>query len=258
MGLEDLKIPVIGSSADKAILSQSQFQYIKKNNYTACVLPMKPDPDRCCDCSDDCRDKSRCSCWQYTFNRQKSEKINTGYNYSRFQKVIPTGIFECNEHCKCSVLKCTNRVTQRPLSHNLEVFPTKNCGFGVRTLHDIPEAVFICCYVGDVLSDKKAYEFAKRNSNQYQFTLNPATDNDAMITKRRKVEPSNEEVNGEVQQQSNDDDTFIKYINYWPKKPYKHESFDASTNEMNARKDGYVIDSFHRGNVARFFNVRKI
>ena len=79
----------------------------------------------CCDCTDDCQDKSKCSCWQLTINTTAAEgdgliKPNSGYVYRRLHEPVPTGIYECNKFCKCKET-CLNRVAQKPLRTPLQV-----------------------------------------------------------------------------------------------------------------------------------------
>lgn len=64
-------------------------------------------------------------------------------------------VFECNALCSCSDA-CSNRVVQRGLRLKLEVFSTKNKGWGVRTLERIPNGTFVCEYAGEVISFAEA------------------------------------------------------------------------------------------------------
>lgn len=64
-------------------------------------------------------------------------------------------VFECNALCSCSDA-CSNRVVQRGLRLKLEVFSTKNKGWGVRTLGMIPNGTFVCEYAGEVISFAEA------------------------------------------------------------------------------------------------------
>ncbi|XP_003973774.2 histone-lysine N-methyltransferase SETMAR [Takifugu rubripes] len=64
-------------------------------------------------------------------------------------------VFECNALCGCSDA-CSNRAVQRGLRLKLEVFSTKNKGWGVRTLEMIPNGTFVCEYAGEVISFAEA------------------------------------------------------------------------------------------------------
>lgn len=64
-------------------------------------------------------------------------------------------MFECNILCACSDT-CSNRVVQRGVRLRLEVYDTRNRGWGVRTLEPIPRGTFVCEYAGEVISLEEA------------------------------------------------------------------------------------------------------
>ncbi|XP_075997195.1 histone-lysine N-methyltransferase SETMAR [Genypterus blacodes] len=66
-----------------------------------------------------------------------------------------TPVFECNALCTCSET-CSNRVVQRGLGFRLEVFSTKERGWGVRTLEPLPRGTFVCEYAGEVIGFDEA------------------------------------------------------------------------------------------------------
>ena len=77
------------------------------------------------DCTDDCRDKDKCACWQLTIQATQCERDNkikkdVGYQFRRLHEVVITGIYECNKNCSCAVT-CLNRVVQHPLRVKLQV-----------------------------------------------------------------------------------------------------------------------------------------
>ena len=61
-------------------------------------------------------------------------------------------LYECNKHCSCSG-RCTNRVVQRGVQHELQVFKTAKKGMGLRTLQNIPKNTFVCEYAGEILQE---------------------------------------------------------------------------------------------------------
>ncbi|KAM4740813.1 histone-lysine N-methyltransferase SETMAR [Anableps anableps] len=71
-------------------------------------------------------------------------------------------VFECNALCSCSDT-CSNRVVGRGLQLRLEVCPTKNKGWGVRTAEEIPGRTFVCEYAGEVITFAEA---KRRQRNQ--------------------------------------------------------------------------------------------
>lgn len=64
-------------------------------------------------------------------------------------------IFECGPFCKCPP-SCRNRVTQKGLRNRLEVFRSRETGWGVRSLDLIQAGAFICEYAGVVLTRDQA------------------------------------------------------------------------------------------------------
>lgn len=127
-----------------------------------------------CDCTDNCENRTECSCWQLTYAYQKNSsqfKENTiGYNYKRLYETVYTGIYECNVNCKC-MKTCLNRVVQQPLSSTLQVFLTEKKGWGVRTLVDIPKGSFVCTYIGEVYTEKEAEMDGIKYGDEYLAEL---------------------------------------------------------------------------------------
>ena len=116
----------------------------------------------CCDCTDDCADKSKCACFQLASVGYKHKNPNIeydddkiSYQWKRLYEVFPTGIYECNKNCKCSS-RCLNKVVQHPQQNHLQLVQTKNRGWGVTTSHDIPKGAFVCKYLGYVYRDSDA------------------------------------------------------------------------------------------------------
>lgn len=64
-------------------------------------------------------------------------------------------LYECNSACNCSST-CRNRVVQRGISKQLQVFKTKSKGWAVRALEHIPAGAFVCEYVGEVITTDEA------------------------------------------------------------------------------------------------------
>ncbi|KAM8914061.1 histone-lysine N-methyltransferase SETMAR [Spinachia spinachia] len=64
-------------------------------------------------------------------------------------------VFECNALCACSDA-CSTRVVQGGLRIRLEVYATRDKGWGVRTLEAIPRGMFVCEYAGEVIGLKEA------------------------------------------------------------------------------------------------------
>jgi euchromatic histone-lysine N-methyltransferase len=60
-------------------------------------------------------------------------------------------VYECGVQCVCPA-SCPNRVTQRGMTHRLEVFRSRATVWGVRTLDLIQPGTFICEFAGDVVA----------------------------------------------------------------------------------------------------------
>ena len=88
------------------------------------------------------------------------------FSCRRLKQQVPTGIFECNDRCKCKKT-CLNRVAQNPLRAKLQVFKTEARGWGIRTLCDIPEGSFICIYVGNLYSNAESNTVGQNYGDEY-------------------------------------------------------------------------------------------
>lgn len=209
----------------------------------------------CCDCTDNCENKDKCPCWRLTLDGYRFQKNlidnlsccnfceeeieNKGYEYKRLHYVVPTGIFECNVNCKCSQVKCLNRVVQNPIDHRLELFKTKECGWGVRTLTDIPKSAFVCCYLGEIIDEEKC----KRQDDAYFASLS------FIDTVEKFKEGYEKDVSAATEE-----------INEPPAKRicFSSDNLETVNKTRNFFEDSvgdYLIDGKYRGNIGRFINV---
>ncbi|XP_041650016.1 histone-lysine N-methyltransferase SETDB1-B [Cheilinus undulatus] len=129
-----------------------------------------------CDCTDGCRDKSKCSCHQLTLQATgctPGGQINTGagYLHKRLEECLPTGIYECNKRCKCCSQMCTNRLVQHGLQVRLQLFKTQNKGWGIRCLDDVAKGSFVCIYAGKILTDDFADKEGLEMGDEYFANL---------------------------------------------------------------------------------------
>ena len=88
-------------------------------------------------------------------------------------------LYECGPWCACPHGRtCPQAVSQRGLRTRLEVFKTRDRGWGVRTLEHIPKCSFICEYIGDVYEastyDRLCYE--KDHDDSYSMNMGPRGD----------------------------------------------------------------------------------
>lgn len=160
-GLEKRKIPVVNAFDDT---HPPPLIYSNKRIPTEGVnINTEPEFLCGCDCTDNCFDKSKCQCFQMTIAGAKYKNImpqdpnEISYVYKRLYDEVQTGIYECNSQCKCNE-KCLNRVVQHPIQEKLQLFRTKDKGWGIQTLNFIPKGAFICNYVGYLYPEEKANE----------------------------------------------------------------------------------------------------
>lgn len=242
--------------------NKSPFNYITGYNFDYVDVELKSDLQRKgCDCTDNCRDKAKCSCWQLTVQRllgrplkkdDLREHKKVGYKNMRLETVIPTGLIECGGNCKCCADKCQNRVVQHGLQHELELFETSNRGWGVRTRNDLPPGMFICNYAGNVLLDSVA---DKCEITTYQFkvpTLYSESNLDEDLENEQVPKPKRLKFPHEY-------DVVQTVINYFPPIP-GFNTKNYPENELAEAKtgNGFVIDALNHGNIARYFNVRQL
>ncbi|XP_075049538.1 histone-lysine N-methyltransferase SETDB1-like isoform X2 [Mixophyes fleayi] len=129
-----------------------------------------------CDCTDGCRDRSKCACHQLTIDATRctpGAQVNTaaGYTHKRLEECLPTGVYECNKRCKCNINMCTNRLVQHGLQVRLQLFKTQNKGWGIRCLDDIAKGSFVCIYVGKILTDDFADKVGLQMDDEYFANL---------------------------------------------------------------------------------------
>ncbi|ONK63914.1 uncharacterized protein A4U43_C07F20220 [Asparagus officinalis] len=79
-------------------------------------------------------------------------------------------IKECWSKCGCS-MQCKNRIIQRGITCNLQVFFTpEGKGWGLRTLDELPKGTFVCEYVGEVLTNIELYNRTIQSTGNARHT----------------------------------------------------------------------------------------
>ncbi|KAJ7515986.1 hypothetical protein O6H91_22G037200 [Diphasiastrum complanatum] len=153
-GQEKIAVCVVNEVDDTSPVSET-FQYI-----TSVSFPEgfdKPSlPVGGCDCKKSCSSSNVCECIQK--NGQKAPYI---YGMLVEAKNV---VYECGFQCGCPPT-CHNRVTQHGIKHRLEVFKTKQKGWGVRSWDSIPSGSFICEYIGEVIDEVAETKLAIDASN---------------------------------------------------------------------------------------------
>ncbi|XP_010522544.1 PREDICTED: probable inactive histone-lysine N-methyltransferase SUVR2 [Tarenaya hassleriana] len=77
-------------------------------------------------------------------------------------------IKECWSKCGCNA-NCGNRVVQRRIHNQLQVFFTPNGkGWGLRTLEKLPKGAFVCEFTGEILTISEMYQ---RVSKKHESTV---------------------------------------------------------------------------------------
>ncbi|XP_047335019.1 probable inactive histone-lysine N-methyltransferase SUVR1 isoform X2 [Impatiens glandulifera] len=100
-------------------------------------------------------------CKECPLERLKSEEIIEPCKGHLVRKFIK----ECWWKCGCN-RRCGNRVVQRGISINLQVFMTPGGkGWGLRTLQDLPKGAFVCEYVGEILTNAELFERVSARSD---------------------------------------------------------------------------------------------
>eukprot|EP00761_Pharyngomonas_kirbyi_P014838 gb/GECH01014868.1/.p1 GENE.gb/GECH01014868.1/~~gb/GECH01014868.1/.p1 ORF type:complete len:722 (+),score=128.54 gb/GECH01014868.1/:1-2166(+) len=114
------------------------------------VDPAWDSADRATGCScNECDDPSTCFICR---------RMGSRYAYDLKGRVTLTDsvpIFECNDQCPCSD-DCRNRVVQKGTQLRLEVFKTRDKGWGLRTNELVPRGTFVGEYNGELISDDEA------------------------------------------------------------------------------------------------------
>ncbi|KAG8370839.1 hypothetical protein BUALT_Bualt13G0025100 [Buddleja alternifolia] len=110
-------------------------------------------------------------CKECPLERSKSQDIVESCKGHSVRKFIK----ECWWKCGCNK-QCGNRVVQRGITRNLQVFMTgEGKGWGLRTLEDLPEGAFVCEYVGEVLTNAELFDRVlrspKRKRHSYPVLL---------------------------------------------------------------------------------------
>uniref|UniRef100_A0A1I8JEB6 Histone-lysine N-methyltransferase n=1 Tax=Macrostomum lignano TaxID=282301 RepID=A0A1I8JEB6_9PLAT len=129
----------------------------------------------CCDCTDGCRDRTKCACLRLTAEASATVTGRTdsrpAYENGRLVRALIGGVYECNSGCSCRQWQCRNRLVQRGLHSRLQIFKTSRKGWGLRPLHDLPKGAFVCVYAGELYSEELAVQYCDQFGDEYQADL---------------------------------------------------------------------------------------
>lgn len=157
-GAENLPVSLVNDVDDEK--GPAYFTYFPSLRYSKPVN--LTEPSFSCNCQGGCLPgNSNCSCI----------KKNGGYIPYNVAGVLVNNkslIYECGPCCSCPI-NCRNRISQAGLKVRLEVFKTKDKGWGLRSWDPIRAGAFICEYAGEVINDCKVEELGSESEDDYIF-----------------------------------------------------------------------------------------
>ncbi|KAK9065717.1 hypothetical protein SSX86_015118 [Deinandra increscens subsp. villosa] len=121
--------------------------------YTSNLKYAKPFPStkssvlNCDCCTSGCQSGSNCPCVQRNEGQIPYTSLGVLLGHNSL-------IHECSNMCICPI-NCRNRISQAGLKMRLEVFKTKDRGWGLRSWDPIRSGSFICEYAGVVISENR-------------------------------------------------------------------------------------------------------
>lgn len=143
-GTESIPVSLVNEVDNEKALAS--FTYFPKLKYSKSFTLMPPSFG--CNCHNACLPGDmNCSCIQK--NGGSFPYTGNGILVSRKQL-----LHECGPTCPCSP-NCKNRVSQTGVKLRLEVFKTKDRGWGLRSWDSIRAGSFICEYAGEVIDEVK-------------------------------------------------------------------------------------------------------
>ncbi|XP_070811516.1 histone-lysine N-methyltransferase EHMT1-like isoform X1 [Pituophis catenifer annectens] len=164
-GFEQVAVPCLNMVDQESC--PRDFLYITGNILSGSeLLPTKTwDQSQGCRCDGGCTVascpcilRSQCS-WTLTGGQLRLDTTGTAPEMG--------SIYECSMLCACP-RSCPNRVVQRGLRTQLQLYRTAAKGWGVRTVQDVPHGAFLCQYFGELISNTEA---AHREEDTYYFVV---------------------------------------------------------------------------------------
>ncbi|XP_019078091.1 histone-lysine N-methyltransferase, H3 lysine-9 specific SUVH4 isoform X2 [Vitis vinifera] len=159
-GQEKLRIPVI-NEVDNHRGALEGFTY--SNSLKVADNVILPPNAAGCNCKGKCTNPMSCSCAE----RNGSSFPYVLENGNRLLFEPKDVVFECGPNCGCGP-NCLNRTSQQGIKYHLEVFRTKEKGWGVRTLDFIPSGSPVCEYIGEL---KRTKDINDVFDNDYIFEI---------------------------------------------------------------------------------------
>ncbi|KAL5811614.1 hypothetical protein ACOSQ3_026564 [Xanthoceras sorbifolium] len=157
-GAENLPVSLVNDVDDEK--GPEHFTYFPSLKYSK--TENSGEPSVGCTCRSGCHPgNSNCSCI----------KKNAGYLPYTVNGVLVklnSLTHECGFSCLCPS-NCRNRLSQGGLRVRLEVFKTKDKGWGLRSWDPIRAGTFICEYAGEVIDMFKIEKLGGESKNDYVF-----------------------------------------------------------------------------------------
>ncbi|XP_028802669.1 histone-lysine N-methyltransferase, H3 lysine-9 specific SUVH1 isoform X1 [Neltuma alba] len=155
-GAEKIPVSLVNDFDDEK--APGYFTYLHSLRYSKSFIVSHPYDF--CNCQKDCIPGDlNCSC----IRRNEGDFPYTGNGILVSRKKL---VYECGLSCQCSP-NCKNRVSQTGLKYRMEVFKTKDRGWGLRSLDPIRAGTFICEYAGEVID--RARVRWNGNNDEYVF-----------------------------------------------------------------------------------------
>ncbi|XP_073157874.1 histone-lysine N-methyltransferase, H3 lysine-9 specific SUVH5-like [Henckelia pumila] len=154
-GLENRPIRVMNGIDD---LRPPPFAYINKIIYPEWYRGVESVG---CDCVNGCSDSHQCPC---VVRNGGEIPFNEKGSIVRSRTIV----YECGPNCKCPP-SCMSRVSQHGPRIQLEIFKTKERGWGLRTRDYVTSGSFICEYIGELLQEKEAEQ--RIGEDEYLFDI---------------------------------------------------------------------------------------
>ncbi|KAJ9563931.1 hypothetical protein OSB04_009091, partial [Centaurea solstitialis] len=193
-GQEDMYIPVINTIDDTTITG---FTYTKYNQ-VACNLNLPPTASGC-ECKGSCTNPRTCAC-------ARLNGFDFPYVRSNGGRLIEPKdvVFECGPNCGCGP-GCINRISQRGMKYQLEVFRTSNRGWAVKTKDFIPSGAPVCEYIGEL---RRTNELDNVAENDYIFEIDCWQTMKGIGGRERRLGDVSESVSDELERADENDAEF--------------------------------------------------
>lgn len=173
-GSELVKVPAINGYDDQI---PPAFTYVA-SSITGRGVSLRSNPKELqsgCRCRDSC--KTDCEC-PIAYDSEgfilppQDRPKGPGFPGLSWKRLRSEAVMECSYMCRCGP-DCINRVVQKGMVRQLEVFRCKSKGWGLRAAELIPQGAFVCEYVGELITCAEAENRGRdiENGDAYLYDL---------------------------------------------------------------------------------------